>query len=203
MSVISKIIIEQQFAQIGVRMTPAHMKISTQRPELKITQEDPKMKIDWKLPNFQVNWDQVFNESGLKRTDVLSDDFAKAGSAASAAATGEISSDGDYVMNASRKGPRIAQIAKRHVKTRSSVDTNLGLMPKHSPVVKWDTGYMHIDWNHHSIKIEWEGEYMPEMVLDPPYSIEVYLREKPFFEITIEDNRPLPYEAGQRIDEKV
>jgi hypothetical protein len=89
---------------------------------------------------------------------------------------------------------RHTQLERRGDKIRSA--------PAGRPKVKWDPGYINIEWSNHRINIEWEGEYVPDITVDPPYSIEIYLRDKPYFRITVEEGEVL-YETGRRVDEAV
>jgi len=66
-------------------------------------------------------------------------------------------------------------------------DVNVGLMPQSSPEVIWDTGHMRINWSKHSVVIDFSGEYMPEMTIDPKYSVEVFLRTEPYFRVMVEE----------------
>jgi hypothetical protein len=60
-------------------------------------------------------------------------------------------------------------------------------MPHSSPEIDWDMGYMHINWSKHSVVIDWDGDYMPKMTIDPRYSVNVYMRKEPHFSIRVED----------------
>jgi len=79
---------------------------------------------------------------------------------------------------------------------------NIGLMPKSSPEVVWDKGSMRINWSKHSIVIDWDGEYMPQVTIDPKSSIEVYLRTEPHFRIVV-DEREDPNMPGRIVDEAI
>jgi hypothetical protein len=61
---------------------------------------------------------------------------------------------------------------------------------------------MRINWSKHSVVIDWDGEYMPQFMVDPKHSIEVYLRTEPYFRIMVEEaidpNRP-----GRIVDQAI
>jgi hypothetical protein len=79
-------------------------------------------------------------------------------------------------------------------------ETNIGLMPASPPEVTWDKGYMRINWSKHNIIIDYSGEYMPDMTVDPKYSIEVFLRTQPYFRVMVEEVLP---NAGRYVDRAI
>jgi hypothetical protein len=75
-------------------------------------------------------------------------------------------------------------------------------MPKSRPEVIWDKGHMSINWSKHSILIDWDGEYMPELTVDPKYSIEVFLRTEPYFRVSVEEMVD-PSMPGRFVDQAI
>jgi hypothetical protein len=78
----------------------------------------------------------------------------------------------------------------------------LELMPKSSPEVEWDKGYMRINWSKQSIVIDWDGDYMPQLTIDQKYSVEIFMRTEPYFKVTIEDAAD-PNSPGRYVDREI
>ena len=186
------ITIDQQLAELGIRSTPAKMHIEQPRMRMKITTELPQMEIDRKNPTFKVNRKKINSETGYKSTPELSKEFRNKGKAAALRGARTAVQDGNFLGNLKMPGDRVGKLARN--KTMSAIlrkkEINLGLMPKSPPEVIWDKGYMRTNWSKHSIVIDWDGEYMPKLTIDPKHSIEVYLRTEPYFRIIVEEKDP-------------
>ena len=187
---IQKVVIDQQMAEVGVRSTPAKMHITVPRMEMKITTESPHMEIDKQSPKFKVNRKKINSESGLKSPSEITTAYRDAGRSGAMKGTKTAVEDGNFLGDlAKRPGDRVAKLS--HNKAMAAVmkrkQTNVGLMPKSRPEVEWEKGYMRINWSKHSIVIDWDGEYMPQLTIDPKYSLEIFLRTEPYFRVTIED----------------
>lgn len=203
MTGIQRITIDQQLAEIGVKVTPAQMHITTPRMEMEITSDDAEFEVESRGPTFKINRKKINEESGLLRPLTLSRDIAGTAKRKAMGGTAESVQDGDHLKKTELPGNRVAQLSKQKtLRSSTPKDVNIGLMPKSSPEIEWDPGYVHINWSGHKIKIEFQGEYMPNMVIDPPYSVEVFLRTPPYFRITVEE-APDPYMAGQVVDERL
>ena len=61
---------------------------------------------------------------------------------------------------------------------------------------------MSINWSKHSILIDWDGEYMPQLTIDPKYSIEVFMRTEPYFRISVEEIA-MPGMTGRYVDQAI
>jgi hypothetical protein len=197
-------VIEQQFAAIGVSVTPAHIEIDMPKLSMDITTENPKMTIDRKAPSFEMDLDPYADEEGLGEPYGIIDDIFGEGVFAdeNRVAPEPTGSGIRRARPGTRKGSRVAAISRRKLMQSAKRDIKIKTVPPNRPKVKWDPGYIHIDWSNYRINIDWEGEYIPELTVDPPYSIEIYLRDKPYFRITVEEGEA-PYRAGRRVDEAV
>lgn len=190
MSNIQKIVIDQQLAEVGVRSVAAKMHITLPRMQMKIATETPEMEIDRKAPTFKVNRKKINSESGLKSPAEITTAYRDAGRTAALRGARTAAEDGNFLGDPAKKpGDRVPKLA--HNKSMAAVmkkkQTNIALMPKSSPEVEWDRGYMRINWSKHSIVIDWDGEYMPQLTVDPKYSLEIFLRTEPYFRISVQD----------------
>jgi len=200
---IPHITIEQQLAEIGVKRTPAQMHIEQSQMEMTIETESPQMDIERKAPSFKINRKKINAESGLKSTQELSKDYRDKGKIGAFRGTKTAVNDGNFLSDLRKQGDRVGKLARS--KTMSAIlrkkEINIGLMPKSPPEVVWDRGYMRINWSKHSIVIDWDGEYMPKVTIDPKYSIEIYLRTEPYFRVLVEAEDPnIP---GRLVDKAV
>jgi len=204
MAGIYRINIDQQLAQLGIRSTPAKLNISMPRMKMKITSEAAQMKIERQAPTFKVSRKKVNSESGLKAPIELTQAYRDRGRTGAFRGTQTAVDDGNFLGETRRKGDRVGQLA--HNKTMSAIlkkqQLNIGLMPKNRPEVIWDSGSMSINWSRHSILIDWDGEYMPQLSVDPKYSIEVFLRTEPYFRVSVEDMVD-PGRPGRYVDQAI
>jgi hypothetical protein len=185
---IQKLKIDQQIAEIGVRSTPARMNITLPRMQMKIHTEAPKMQIDKKAPTFKVNRQKISNESGLKAPLELAKTFRNKGNQGAMRGTRNAVDDGNFLSNPKVSGDKVPKLAaQKAMGALRKKDINIGLMPQGSPEVTWDKGYMRINWSKHSVVIDWDGEYMPQLTVDPRYSVEVFLRTEPYFRVMVEE----------------
>jgi len=201
---IQKIKIDQQLAEIGLQITPAHMSINRPRLKMKITTEPSRMEIESQSPSFKVNRKKINSESGLKSPIEMVSSYKNAGRAAALKAMKTSGKEGDFLGNTRIRGDRIAKLSRskamKSATKKKQID--LQLMPKSSPEVEWDKGYMRINWSKHSVVIDWDGEYMPQVTVDPKYSVEVYMRTEPYFRVMIEgpDDPGMP---GKYVDRAI
>jgi len=185
---IHRLKIDQQFAEIGVRSTPAKMNITLPRPQMRISTERPQMQIDRKAATFKVNRRKISNESGLKAPLELAKTFRNKGKQGALRGTGGAVDDGNFLSNHKVAGDKVPKLAKsKAMAALRKQDYNIGLMPQSSPEVTWDKGHMRINWSKHSVVIDFAGEYMPELSVDPKYSVEVFLRTQPYFRVMVEE----------------
>ena len=189
---IPQIRIEQQKAEIAVKSTPASMRISKPQLKMKITSEIPKFEAHQQVPRFKMNWKKVRSESGIKSQGEMSKAYREAGRQAALQGAKQAASDGNFLGNMRIHGDRVAMLAKNKALSdiQEKRQINVGLMPKSSPQVEWDKGSMRVSWSTHSLVIDWEGDYMPQVTVDPPHSVEVYLRTKPYVKVMVEDTAP-------------
>ena len=202
---IYRISIDQQLAEIGVNSVPAKMNISQQHPKMTISTEAPHMEIERQNPSFRINRKKINSESGLKGAQDLTMDFRDKGRSGALRGARTAVDDGNFLGDhAKRPGDRVGKLAK--VKTMNAImrrkQMNIGLMPKSQPEVVWDKGSLRINWSKHSIVIDWDGEYMPQVTIDPKASIEIYLRTEPYFKVQV-DEEVDPNMPGRIVDKAI
>jgi len=198
---IQRLKIDQQLAEIGVTSTPARMNITLPRMQMRVKTENAQMQIDRKAASFKINRKKINNESGLKAPLELAKTFRNKGRQGGHRGTKNAVDDGNFLANHKVQGDKVPKLAKnKAMSALQKKEMNIGLMPQTSPEVTWDKGHMRINWSKHSVVIDWDGEYMPELTVDPKYSVEVFLRTKPYFRVMVEE---APSATGRYVDQAI
>jgi hypothetical protein len=199
-----RIAIEQQAAEIGINNTPAKMRITKHQLRMKIKSENARMEIDRKAPTFRINRKKINSESGLKGPSELTMAFRDAGRAAALSGARIAKEDGNFLGNLKEPGDRVARLAHTKALQRATKkrQTNIGLMPKSLPEVEWDKGYIRVNWSKHQLIIDFDGEYLPQVSLEPRHSVEIYLRTKPYFRVMVEEG-DVPSATGNYVDQAI
>jgi len=198
---IHRLKIDQRFAEIGVRSTPARMNISTPRPQMRIKTETPQMQIDRKYASFRINRRKINNESGLRSPLELAKVYRNKGKQGGMRAARNAVDDGNYLANSKVPGDKVPKLSKnKAMAALQKKEMNIGLMPQSSPEVTWDKGHLRINWSKHSVVIDWDGEYMPTLTIDPKHSVDVFLRTQPHFRVMVEE---LPGTTGRYVDQAI
>ena len=185
---IQQIRIVQQRAEIGVRTTPAKLNIQMPRGQININNQTPQMSIDEKMPTFKVDRQKLNSEIGLAGPLTLAKDFRNKGKQTALRAAAAAKNDGNLLANHKIPGDKVPRVARNRAMERlGTKDFNVGLMPQSPPEVSWDKGYMRINWSSHSVVIDYSGDYKPDISVDQKYSVEVFLRTKPYIRVMVEE----------------
>jgi hypothetical protein len=183
-----RIIIEQQRASIGINTTFARMNIHPKRPQMKVESSMPRMTVNREQPEFEVNNKKIQSESGLMRPAELSLSVRDNGKLKADMSVSDIVDEGNFLSDVTAPGNRVAQFARNKTLRDANKEINIGLMPKSSPEITWKTGSMDISWSRNNFNIDWsETNYMPDFSVEPKYSVEVFLRNKPYIRISVVD----------------
>ena len=196
MATIPSIIIDQSFGSLGIELSPAQMRIVTPRPEMQITNEPAELTIEHQAPEFKVNWKKE-NVAPVKPSRAVSRQMAA--DILPQVSTITPPAEGDQVSSSRARGIINSQRARQKSINMDNVHVNLSSVPKSTPEVEWTPGVINVNWTRGSLSVDWIGEYMPQVVIDPPFSIDVFLREKPYIKIMVEDGTA-PGAAGSVID---
>ena len=164
---------------------------------MQITSEPAEFSIDQQSPEFKVNWKKEYTPpvAAPSRPPL----HAVAADNKVQIKTAEPVADSDKLDSARARGIRNSQRARQKSIKLDYVQINLNSVPKSTPEVEWTPGVINVSWTRGSLSVDWIGEYMPQVVVDPPFSIDVYLREKPYIKIMVEDGT-VPGGAGSYVD---
>lgn len=176
--------ITRTFGEIGVRTTPAKMKIQSGRPSFKIKQRPPEMIVTRKNPRVVIDKTRAFADRGNKTIFQLMDEFAKWASDVCAEAIARIAEEGTKVSKAGQtRGEVIRQIIiDRMTEKKSRSDVNITFAE--GPHVEWEEGALEINWIIHQPEIEWEISARAEIEVEP-HNVEVYMRKYPSLKIEV------------------
>ena len=199
---LQRLVIDQQYASIGIKVTPAQLQIMTPRPSFELHQEMPELSIESQSASFSVNWRQVHSEMGLKPPLELAAQIRAKGIEGAADGTIEAVQDGNYLQKNELRSNRVAQLARQKSLEQANVEVNIKSIPEQSPQVEWNPGKLQITWESKQFNVEWDGNYLPEVSLESPYSVEIFLRDRPSIRISVEDVL-MPSEAGQHVDKRM
>jgi len=185
---IQRIRIDQQRAEIGVRTTPAKLNIKMPRGQVNIDNQTPEMRVDKQMPRFKVDRQKLNSEIGLSGPLTLAKDFRNKGKQTALRAAGAAKNDGNFLANYKIPGDKVPRLAKnKEMERLGTKDFNVGLMPSSPPELSWDKGFMRINWSNHSVVIDYSGDYKPDISVDQMYSVEVFLRTKPYIRVMVEE----------------
>ncbi|MCL2226419.1 MAG: DUF6470 family protein [Oscillospiraceae bacterium] len=201
---VQRIFIEQQLAEIGIRTTNAQMHITMPQGQMTITSEAPQMQIERRMPTFRVDRQRIADESGLRGPVALARDFANAGRQGAMRGIRNAVDAGHALGDVRRGGDRVGALARNRTMARltRNREVNIGLMPRSGANLEWDRGEMSINWSRHSLVIDWDGDLMPTIVIDPKHSIEVFLRTEPYFRVVVQ-GEPRTVTPGRFVDQAV
>jgi len=157
--------------------------------QMRIRTETPQMQIDRKAPTRKVNRKKSTGRSVVKAPPKTAGINLDKSRQAALGNIGNAKDDNKSAINPNTPGGKSVQLQTKNIMKRAlaKMDNNVGSMAAGSPEVKWDRGHMRINWSKHSVVIDWDGEYMPQMTVDPKYSVEVFLRTKPYFRVMVEE----------------
>ena len=187
------IVIEQRPAQIGINQSHARLRITGNRLRMRVTHNTPEMQLEGDVPRFRVgNRARLNSEMGLSSPSDFSAQKVEAGRAAALRGTRRGAQDGEFlgeVRDLQNRVPRLARMRTMEA-IRENVELNVGLMPRSMPQFQWSDSQLRVNWSNANLIIDWEGGHMPEIQVDPPHSVEVYLSSAPYFRVRVEDALP-------------
>ncbi len=148
------------------------------------------MQIDTQISRVKIDQTQCFAESGLRTSLEIARVFYQNSVRMGIEAISTIVAEGRQMLDARRGSTAIQNIsfARSASPQKQLVTTS---MPQSRPKIDWDPGYVNINWEMGGVDIRWnvgrmEAEYEPA-------SMNIFLRQKPSIEITVEDGIVLDF----------
>ena len=183
---VTRVNIDQQSAQIGVRSSHARMQISKPEGQMTIQSTTPQMQLDTQMPRFTVPRQQINNESGLAGPLTFAKSFRDRGRQAAMRATANYRNDGNFIANPHIPGDKsIPLLSKNRMKRAlERPEINIGLMPSSPPSLNWTRGDISINWSKHSISVDWTGENTAGVSADIDFPVQVSLSRRPSINVS-------------------
>jgi len=184
-----RVVIDQQRAEIGINNSLGRMSIKKPQGQMSIRNNPTRLQIDTQAPSFNVNNQKVRNESGLKAPLELAKDFRNAGRQGALRGARQNKDDGNFLANPNIPGDKsIPMLAKNKAMAEfRNREINVGLMPASPVEIQWQPGQINMNWSKHSLIVDWDADFMPEVTLDPYFSVEVFLRTQPYIRVSVEE----------------
>lgn len=186
---IQRINIDQQLSAIGIRSNLGGISIEKPQGQLTINNERPQLTIDTQLPSFRINTQKLRADLNLHAPLQFSQQFRDEGRQTAVRATGQFKSDGNYLGNYQVPAEdRVPSLAKNKAMSRlGPKEVNIGLMPPSPPELNWDKGQVNVDFSPHKLEIDFNGANTAQVSLDPQSSVEIYLRQRAYFSVSVVD----------------
>ena len=200
---LKQIRIDQQMAEVGIRSAHASMNITHPRKTMRIREETPRMQIETTLPTFRVNRRKLNAEMNLYGPVELTKRHRDKGKQTVMSGIRRAGQEGDFLGDIRIRGQKIGQLAKNNAMAAAmrKKEFNIGLMPQSRPEITWDTGSVNINWTRHSLVIDWDGDYMPQLTVDIEFPVDIHLSAEPYFSITVEDLKTPGKTTGLSFDQ--
>ena len=203
MSQLKVLNIDQRLAQVGVGSSRAGMNITHNRRTMRLREETPQVQIETSTPKFSVNRRKINAEMNLYGPVELTKKHRDKGKQTVLSGIRRAGQEGDFLGDARRPGQQIGQLARNNAMAAAmrKKDFNIGLMPQSMPEMTWDTGSVNINWTRHSLVIDWDGDYMPQLTVDIKFPVDIHLRAEPYFSVTVEDLKTPGKTTGLSFDQ--
>ena len=193
--------IEQQYAKISVDIQPAKIRIEKPEKSMHIHQQVPQMLVEWEAPRVELNFEEARAKLGSNAaTPTTSNQMTIRSLAAihNIAYTGgtPVSQQNENELKVTGNAP--AAEVLQTIRERRIPDDVKPIHRELSPSVRWERGDMSIQWSAHEFYIEWEGESLPQITVEP-CSVDIYIEQKPYIRIYL-DEENLPKAVGNEVD---
>jgi hypothetical protein len=194
--------IEQQRAQIQIDIQQAQLHVESEPRRMVVHREPPEMIVHREEGEVRLDMEDFKSRIGLKTYDEWNKDAAAEAHAKTLQSIREQVNEAAYVADVSLSGQnRIANLIKENMLEPKDPSLNIGPVPAEIDM-EGDPGKMKIEWSDSELSIEWEGGGPPQVYLDPPHSIDIYMEERPYVSVSVvRENGPKP--SGRNIDTTV
>jgi len=186
MSMLMRININEQRAQLGLNITRSNLNINTPAPEIQINNQSSQLRIDKEEPSFTVHKEAVRREMGILTSGQFARDFADAGRQSAMQGIARRANDGDLLARFQVQGrDAIPTLARNASMARlGPVEVNIGLMPRSLLQMSWNVNQINVNFSNHSLTVDSTRENQAQISLHPPHSVSAYFATPPHMDIT-------------------
>ncbi|MCL2248399.1 MAG: DUF6470 family protein [Oscillospiraceae bacterium] len=186
MSVLMRININEQRAQIGLNITRSNLNINNPSAAIQINDQRSQVQIHSEQPTFTADHSAVRRDMGLSTSGQFAQDFANAGRQAAMQGIGRRAREGDQMANAQVRGvDPMPMIARNNANARlGPIPVNIGLMPRSSPHFTWHVNRLQIGFTPHSLSVNTDPTNLAQVSLTPQHSVSTFYQTPPHMDIT-------------------
>ena len=191
-----KLNIEQQRAQISIDIQNARIHVKVPQRQMQINHEPARMKITRSEGEVDIDLQAVKNNLGLKSYEERTRAAVQKAKANAQQSVRESVSDAAQISDVS-KGQSIGKLAKSKLIAFKNPKPGRSPVP---PPVEMDgkPGQMQIEWIKGGITIDWEGENLVEVYVEPPHSVNIELSQRSSIQISLIEET-LPEILGRKV----
>ncbi|HHU22240.1 MAG TPA: hypothetical protein GXZ52_02300 [Clostridiales bacterium] len=196
---ISRIQIEQEFAQLKIETQMASLSIEMPKRRMSIQQQPAQMNIKQQKPNIELDMQEFRNNIGLKSNKALMEEYVAEAQARAQQGIRQMAKDGDFVGTLPTDANNIGELARAKLLQVSEPEMNSGKVPPGAISMDGKPGNVDINWMRHDLKIDWDEYQAPKITVEPKASVHIEIAREPVLEITVIEET-IPPETGRAID---
>ena len=194
--------IEQQRAQIDINIQPAQLHIEMPDRSMEINQKRPEMTARREQAGVELDMEEHKVNMGLKNYKQMT--AAATADALASAQQGirEIVSTSKHLGDVTAHGNKVAAVVKDKMLEFS--DPKMGHSPIPPGAVEMDgkPGTLEINWSDYDLSIDWSGECVPEISVEPQNSVDVELSTQPSVKMSASEVY-IPASTGRNVNTEV
>lgn len=181
---VAHIHIQQQFARIGINVTPSEMNVQRRDPHVQTTYVPAETEITYNPPQLEADWQRVWDEIGLKNALDVSREYRNKAKQKALEGIGQMAQLGDRIGNvASGEKHALSRFYFEKFFTDHRVETRIVAIPSQGPELHFETAPP-------DIHIEEGGAYVDPVDASPIIhyqisQIDIYMLQKPHVDITV------------------
>ena len=182
---IQRMVIDQQFGQIGIRSSHARMQIGMPKGQMRFRDNKAQLQVDTQIPRFRVPRERIRRELNLAGPVTFAKEFRDKGKMKALRAIGTYAADGDFIANPHIPGDKSIPMMTANKMKRffQRPEVNIGLMPSSPPSLDWDKGRIDINFTKHNFAVDWNGSNRIDVSVDTGYPVEVFLSRQHYFRV--------------------
>jgi len=186
MSMLMRININEQRAQIGLNITRSNLNIQNPTPAVQINNQRSQLNINASQPSFTADNSAARYEMGLATSGEFARDFAAAGRQTAMQGIARRANDGDLMARFQVQGrDAVPTLARNASMARLGPrEVNIGLMPTSRPNFTWHVNQININFSPHSLTVNASPQNTAPVSLHPQHSVSAYFAVPPQMDIT-------------------
>ena len=191
-----KLNIEQQRAQISVEIQNAQLHVKVPHRKMHINHEPARMEITRSEGKVNIDLQAVKSNLGLKSYDEMTRAAAQRAKAKAQQGVRENVSNAAQIADPA-KGQSLGKLAKS--KMIALKNPKPGRSPVPPPVgMEGQPGRMQVEWVKGGVTIDWEGDNLVEVYVEPPHSVNIQLTQRANIQISLIEET-LPEVLGRNV----